>query len=156
MSEYLFVYGTLRPSLVPEAVHSIVGQLEVVGDGFMFGRLYDLGAYPGAVLDDSRASKVFGTVYRLPDQEALQRELIAALDAYEGIDSASEKESLYLRKSSSATLPDGSMLECWVYVYNRDTAAQTPIPDGDYLAYLGEAKGLTAESQDAKSTVETL
>jgi gamma-glutamylcyclotransferase (GGCT)/AIG2-like uncharacterized protein YtfP len=147
MSEYLFVYGTLRPSLVPEAVQSIVGQLEVAGDGFIFGRLYDLGAYPGAVLDDSRVSKVFGTVYRLPDHEALQRELIDALDAYEGIDSASEKESLYLRKPSSATLLDGSKLACWVYVYNGDTAAATPIPDGDYLAYLAEAKGLTGKSQ---------
>ena len=54
MKDYLFAYGTLAEDRVPLEIASAVKRLKYVGDGFIFGRLYDLGDYPGAVLESER------------------------------------------------------------------------------------------------------
>jgi gamma-glutamylcyclotransferase (GGCT)/AIG2-like uncharacterized protein YtfP len=45
------VYGTLRPGRAPAAVAAVVATLRPLGAARVRGRLYDLGAYPGAVPD---------------------------------------------------------------------------------------------------------
>jgi len=58
MSGYLFAYGTLRPGFAPESVAPMVDRLELVGEGFLQGLLYDLGEYPGLVLDSRSVSVI--------------------------------------------------------------------------------------------------
>jgi gamma-glutamylcyclotransferase (GGCT)/AIG2-like uncharacterized protein YtfP len=112
---HLFVYGTLRPGHAPAAIASEVRKLEEVGPAAIPGRLYDLGAYPGAVLDAAAETHVDGTVLRLPADPSV----LAALDAYEGFDPADREGSLFVRTATSVTLSGGKTLACWVYVYNR-------------------------------------
>ena len=113
---YLFVYGTLRPGHAPAGIAAQVGTLRELGPAAIRGTLYDLGAYPGAVIDRSAGTTIDGTILRLPDDPSV----LAALDAYEGFVPTDRARSLFVRARTSATLADGRRLACWVYVYNRD------------------------------------
>jgi gamma-glutamylcyclotransferase (GGCT)/AIG2-like uncharacterized protein YtfP len=115
MIEYLFAYGTLRPGLAPESMAAVVGRLELIGEGFVCGVLYDFGEFPGAVLDGDSGSRIAGTVYRLPDEISILEEL----DAYEGFEPDSADASLFLRVDHVVNLADGGTLACWLYVINR-------------------------------------
>jgi len=113
MSGYLFAYGTLRPGFAPESVAPMVDRLELVGEGFLQGLLYDLGEYPGLVLDSRASELVFGSIFRLPDEGDFLREL----DAYEGYEADCPEASLFLRVEAAVAMADGGVVGCWVYVY---------------------------------------
>jgi len=131
MSEYLFACGTLRPGLGPPEAAGLIRRWRYVGPAQVRGHLYDLGEYPGAILDASSEAKVSGDVFELPDDQSP----FAALDAYEGYDSANPEGSLFRRTKSLATLADGREFECWVYVYNRVPTGAPLIESGDYAEW---------------------
>ena len=152
MSERLFVCGTLRPSLValtPPELKEVISQWRKVGDGFAHGRLYNLGEYPGAVLDPDSEARIIGEVFQLPDDGAT----LAALDAYEGFDPDNFSASLFVRRKCEVTLEDNSRIECWIYVYNRPASPSKIIQSGDYLKMQAEA---AAKMEEAKSESPTL
>jgi gamma-glutamylcyclotransferase (GGCT)/AIG2-like uncharacterized protein YtfP len=127
--EYLFSYGTLLPSHAPAEIADTMRNLRRLGRGSVRGRLYDLGEYPGAVLQDGEA-RIFGEVFQLPaGQEMLQE-----LDEYEGFNPADPVGSLFLRKKCPVVLDSGKQIACWVYVYNRDPGAAPLVYNGDYSA----------------------
>jgi gamma-glutamylcyclotransferase (GGCT)/AIG2-like uncharacterized protein YtfP len=129
MSEYLFVYGTLLPHLAPEAVVNEVRQFQWVGQAATCGRLYDLGAYPGAILDATTNTRIIGQVFQLPDNPAI----LAALDDYEGFYYADNlPDSLFVRTTTTVKFSDGREMLCWIYVYNRDVGDAPLVADGDY------------------------
>jgi gamma-glutamylcyclotransferase (GGCT)/AIG2-like uncharacterized protein YtfP len=134
MPEHLFVCGTLRSGLVPDEVAGVMGRMLRIGAASVPGRLYDLGDYPGAVLDPNCDAKIIGEVFQLPDDDAV----IAALDAYEGIDPQDSGDSMFVRREAEITIEGGANLQCWIYVYNRDVASATLITSGDYLIYKQE------------------
>lgn len=102
---HLFAYGTLQPGLAPLEIAAVVEKLRLVGEGFLFGKLYDLGSYPGAVIDPASASIIYGAVHELPEGE----EILRKLDAYEGPD--------YVRIEQLVTLTANGGMSCWVYDY---------------------------------------
>lgn len=118
MTEYLFAYGTLLPGLAPEEIASEVDKLQPVGEGFVDGKLYDLGSYPGAVIDSASAWIVYGTVYELPEDANLLRKL----DAYEGPE--------YARIEQLVTLVAGGVCTCWVYDYQGKPSEERFIESG--------------------------
>jgi len=128
MSNYLFVYGTLSPSLAPKEIEAEVRKLEFVGDGLVSGKLYDLGAYPGLILTDEIKKKVRGKVYRLP----ADKKVIRSLDSYEEYFPRNPKKSLYRRRLTKVQLADGRELKTWIYEYNGATAKKKSIPSGVY------------------------
>jgi len=128
MSEYLFLYGTLLPSNASGESPRIVRKLKRVGPATVRGRLYDFGDYPGAVLDRSAKTSIKGELFELPhDDSALK-----ALDDYEEFNRTDQKNSLFVRTRTVAELHDGSRLNAWVYVYNRDPGSARLIASGDY------------------------
>ena len=128
MSDYLFIYGTLSTQAVPDDVAEAVGKLKFVGRGFVYGKLYDLGKYPGAKLARGSRSKIRGEVYRLP----VNKQVIRSLDAYEEFIQSQPKKSLYLRKKAPVSLENGDRIEAWVYEYNGDVSRSPIIRGGDY------------------------
>jgi gamma-glutamylcyclotransferase (GGCT)/AIG2-like uncharacterized protein YtfP len=114
MPHPLFVYGTLHPDRAPAAIASAVRLFRELSPATVPGRLYDLGDYPGLHLDVPYPQPIPGKLFTLPEDHGL----FAQLDAYEGYDADHPTESLFLRQLTSATLPDGSILTCWIYVYN--------------------------------------
>ena len=115
MTEYLFTYGTLQPGHAPDEIAPAIEKLHPIGPGYFHGLLYDLGGHPGAILDPSANRKIYGTIYRLPDDA----QLLSQLDAYEEFDPREPLQSLYLRTLITATLASGRSLPCWIYLYNR-------------------------------------
>jgi gamma-glutamylcyclotransferase (GGCT)/AIG2-like uncharacterized protein YtfP len=131
MSAYLFVYGTLLPERAPYGVADAVRRLRYVGRASAQGRLYDLGEYPGAVLDAASRMKIMGRVFELPEG----KDVLKSLDEYEGFDPQDKESSLFAREQAKIKLEDGPSLLCWVYVYNQDVGQAKLISDGDYLKY---------------------
>ena len=114
MPTLLFVYGTLHPDRAPAEIAAAARCLTPIGPATIRARLYNLGAYPGAILDPT-APPISGHLFTVPDAAAL-----VALDAYEDFRPTDPAASLFLRVETTATLPDNSHRPCWVYVYNRE------------------------------------
>jgi len=128
MSDYLFSYGTLRPGMAPRQIAPTVNKLISIGEGFVRGTLYDLGRYPGALLDPNSDRKIFGTMYLLPDDPAILRKL----DEYEGFDPSAPESSLFVRILSNAILDDGRTLPCWIYEFNGSPDSSQVLAKGEY------------------------
>jgi gamma-glutamylcyclotransferase (GGCT)/AIG2-like uncharacterized protein YtfP len=119
----VFVYGTLRRGA---AQHARIADAIFLAHGFVRGRLYGLGAYPGAVLGGPARDRIAGEVFRLrrPVRD------LAALDAYEGL----VPEGEYRRVRCSVATRRLGRVRAWIYVYDRAVAGLAVIPGGDFLA----------------------
>jgi gamma-glutamylcyclotransferase (GGCT)/AIG2-like uncharacterized protein YtfP len=113
MSDLLFIYGTLHPDRAPAEIASAVRRLVPHARGTIRARLYNLGAYPGVILD-ATAAPIPGEVFLVPEAATLAR-----LDAYEDYRPADPANSLFLREKTVVTFDDGTTQVCWVYTYNR-------------------------------------
>ena len=113
MPGILFIYGTLHPDRAPAEVAAFARRLKPIGPATIRGHLYNLGSYPGVILD-SAAPPIPGELFAVPDAETL-----AALDVYEDFRPDDPSNSLFLRQRTIATLEDGTQQACWVYTYNR-------------------------------------
>lgn len=131
MREYLFIYGTLLPEYAPNEIADTVRRLSYVGPAYVHGRLYDLGEYPGVILDASSPTKISGHLFKLPQNQSV----LAALDSYEGFESENLKKSLFVRERTTVTLDDKRSVQCWIYVYNRDPGAAPLVLSGDYAKH---------------------
>jgi gamma-glutamylcyclotransferase (GGCT)/AIG2-like uncharacterized protein YtfP len=128
MKEYLFAYGTLAEENAPQEIASTVKKLKYAGEGFILGHLYDLGEYPGAVLNASRSNKIFGKIYELPDDP----DLLDRLDAYEKFDPENSATSLFVRRQAPIARPNKKKIKGWVYEYNGDVRSLSLIKSGYY------------------------
>jgi len=98
-----------------------------IGSGNVRGRLYDLGNYPGAVLNKA-GSSISGEVFELPDSP----DILGKLDEYEGFDPANPQGSLFVRKRRLVSLNGGKKKWCWIYVYNRHPGRAPTLHGGDF------------------------
>ena len=128
MKDYLFTYGTLAEDKAPHQIVAAVKQLKPVGRGYIFARLYDLGEYPGAVLDHSKRHKVFGKIFELPADP----KLLGRLDEYEAFDRKRPAASLFVRKRTAINRSNCPPVTGWVYEYNRDVNSSSTIKSGRY------------------------
>ncbi len=121
-----------RPLLGPMAIQEAPGRVR--------GSLYDVGDYPGLVLDD--AGWVAGELFRIPDLAARLNDL----DREEGYDPADDARSLYVRRRGAVRVEDGSSLDAWLYLYNDPGGppGRGPrIPSGDWRAHLAARADLS-------------
>ena len=118
MPQHLFVYGTLHPDRAPAEIAPAVRHLREIGPATLCGTRYDLGDYPGVIIHPNSSDFVHGTIFELPKDPSI----LIALDSYEGYRLSDPTASLFVRVALPVTQPDGSALDCWVYLYNQ------PIP----------------------------
>jgi gamma-glutamylcyclotransferase (GGCT)/AIG2-like uncharacterized protein YtfP len=121
MSKHLvFVYGTLRRGC-PRAMSVRFPNSKFITDVRVRGSLYDLGAYPGLLLNES-TSLVTGEVYEVDN------ELLNTLDEFEA-------SSSYLRKQVEISL-DTQRKVCWTYEPDPEFySPRTLITSGDWIEY---------------------
>ena len=130
---FVFVYGSLRRGNAG-AMSVRFPDATYVGAGKVRGSLYDLGAYPGLVLDGA-ASVVAGEVYEVDD------DTLSRLDKF-------ELTSDYNRKQ--VEVEHGSeRMDCWIYVPERDAEFFTDcelIESGDWIEHVGSRRAGTGAS----------
>ena len=112
MPTTLFIYGTLHPDRAPAEIAVAARRLIPIGQATIRARLYNLGAYPGAILD-AQAPPLAGELFtgagrRNPRPSRRVRRLPP---------SRSRQQPLP-REKTVVTLDDGTHQTCWVYVYN--------------------------------------
>jgi gamma-glutamylcyclotransferase (GGCT)/AIG2-like uncharacterized protein YtfP len=120
----VFVYGTLRRGGAG-AMSTRFPDAKFIADAKVSGSLYDLGAYPGLLLDESNSS-VIGEVYEVDD------ELLNELDEFEA-------SSDYLRKQVEISLGT-QRRTCWIYVPEDKPefhSQRALIASGDWMEYAG-------------------
>jgi gamma-glutamylcyclotransferase (GGCT)/AIG2-like uncharacterized protein YtfP len=129
-TDYLFVYGTLRPAFGHPAHRLLAEGAERIGCGWLRGRLYEISGYPGAVLSDDPADRVVGELYRLADPTTI----LTRLDDYEEAAEHFPPPREYRRCRVEIRQDDGRSVTAWIYLYNRPTENLKPIAGGDYCA----------------------
>ncbi|MDG2334742.1 MAG: gamma-glutamylcyclotransferase [Myxococcota bacterium] len=122
-------YGSLMRGLGGAEELGISSELRFVSACEIPGRLVDLGDYPGLL---SGPGRVLGELF-----EVLQPETLAALDYFEGYDSAHPESSLYLRKTTQLISPQRLAS---VYLYNQTSAGYEQVRTGDWRTYLAQRK----------------
>ena len=121
-SRYVFVYGTLRAGGSND-IARFTPAPERVADAHIAGTLYDLGAYPGAVLGGD--GRVKGEIYRIT--AALE----AQLDVLEEVRPDDTGEYL---KREVLVEAGGRRLPCLVYeIHPGRTAGRPVIVSGDWF-----------------------
>jgi gamma-glutamylcyclotransferase (GGCT)/AIG2-like uncharacterized protein YtfP len=123
MSDYLFVYGTLRKRYDLKLKDKVKKDWTYLGQAKIGAALYDIGKYPGAVKDRS-GREVVGDVFVVNEPG----KVFPVLDKYEG------KE--FVRKKAKVKMRSGEEVNAWVYWYEPDPAGRTPLRYKDYLNYL--------------------
>ena len=130
MDEYLFVYGSLMRPFESSMRRFLEDNSIFTGEGQVFGILYDLGRYPGLVLDASADRQVTGHIFKL--ESALK--ILQVLDKYEGIDPLHPTQGEYRREQRTVQLPTVG-INCWMYLYNLPVNDLSEIPFGNYVDY---------------------
>jgi len=119
-SHLVFVYGTLRSGSAG-AMSVRFPNSKFVSGAQVRGSLYDLGTYPGLLMDESSAL-VVGEVYEVDD------ETLNEMDAFEA-------GSDYERKEVEISLATGKRAG-WTYEPNPESYSQrTLITSGDWIEY---------------------
>jgi gamma-glutamylcyclotransferase (GGCT)/AIG2-like uncharacterized protein YtfP len=128
MPAHLFVYGTLMASANTDLGRAerrrLAAEGEVISVATIRGRLYDLGRYPGLVIDGSGA--VHGELVRLNDAAAT----FAWLDPYENVSSPPAPQDEYARRICAVTAESGRALDAWVYIYGGGLDGAEAVPTG--------------------------
>ena len=131
MNPHLFVYG----SLMSTAGHRMGARLR--GRGPAGRRGHDPGPALSRELVSGRRRErrplSSGCTAR-STRWAIPSRTLAWLDAYEGIVPGSEEASEYRRVERPVRLASGEEITAWVYLYQKDVAGFTLVPDGRWTA----------------------
>jgi gamma-glutamylcyclotransferase (GGCT)/AIG2-like uncharacterized protein YtfP len=118
----IFVYGSLRRGCAGAMSIRFPGS-KFIAEATVSGSLYDLGAYPGLLLNES-SSSVTGEVYEVDD------ELLNKLDEFEA-------STNYCRRQVEISLGTDRKVG-WTYEPDPEFySLRTLIPSGDWIEYAG-------------------
>ncbi len=123
----VFVYGTLRAGA---SNHFRLEGAELLGEGWVLGRLYRIDWYPGLLLDEE-GIPVRGEIYEV------EREMLRKLDSFEGGE--------YERLKDRVHLKDGNEVEVWLYEYRGAVEEGNELVPADWLQH-GEAMKVSPPS----------
>ena len=132
--QYIFVYGTLKRSVANPMGAMMRSHATYVAEAIIAGRIYDLGPYPGLVLEDC-GTAVYGELYEIQRPNAL----LALLDAYEGCAEDDPMPHEFVRVEATVRDTDGIDYRAWVYVYQGVVDPQWLLTSGYYQPSSGVA-----------------
>ena len=124
---YLFVYGTL---LSTEYNHQTIKGSKLIGQGSIYGKLFDIGNYPAL---KEGANIIIGELYNIDDLT------LKNCDQLEGYNQDEPENSPYIRKSVTVFL-DKKELCVNVYYCNFGTNHYKEIESGNYKEYMDDKR----------------
>ncbi|MBU2583418.1 MAG: gamma-glutamylcyclotransferase [Alphaproteobacteria bacterium] len=129
-SSLLFVYGTLMTSAIGRLGRlqraRLIVEARLIGAASVYGRLYDLGDYPGLVVGKDAAGVVYGELFEMRAPDAT----LWWLDAYEGVRPGGVAQGEYDRRYVDIRHESGACHRAWAYVYRCEIAARVSLSDG--------------------------
>lgn len=128
-SVFLFVYGTLLKNHKSQYHTQFAKNWKWFSSGYLYGKLYEIDGYPGAILSENSKDRVFGEIYAIPDAE----ETFILLDIYEGCSENSPEPHEYRRSQIPIYIEKKPFLIAWTYLYIGDTSQLKHLPSGNYL-----------------------
>ena len=137
ITEYIFVYGTLRKGFNNEFFKLLNKNAVLLGKGYIHAKLYDIGEYPGAIPFHNKNFILKGEIYQFQNGS---EKVLKLLDEYEGYLPLQNDNSEYRRELSNVRMENGEIVKAWVYWYNFPVNDKVLINSGDYLLYLNEKK----------------
>ena len=132
MDPRVFVYGTLRRDARGSVQSALTRDWTFEGCATVAGKLYDFGAYPGAVPSADLGARVRGELYRLPDAG----ETLELVDYYEGCGLGHAPPFEFERAMVDVQLEQGGTARAWIYWYQPEPRGRR-LPSGDYLERTG-------------------
>ena len=126
-ADYLFVYGTLMRGFDNPFAEKMHRNSFFKGNGSFPGLLYKVDWYPGAIYKTDCLSMVYGEVFMVHNSVALLRDLDEYEDVFED-----EDNSLYVRRSIPIEMENGSIVNCWTYLYNQPVTDLKLIESGNF------------------------
>ena len=124
-NELLFVYGTLQRG---HLMHDLLRPLaRYVGKARVNGRLYDVGGYPGLVLEDT-AGPIEGELFHV----ARPGQAFRILDRYEGCRAPGAGTGEYRRVQCRVITEWGARTGAWVYEYAWPVTGLLLLAAGSY------------------------
>ncbi|MDO3625277.1 gamma-glutamylcyclotransferase [Mucilaginibacter sp. BT774] len=125
-SALLFVYGTLLNHNNEFAVY-LKEHSHFYANGKVRGKLYDIGEYPGAILDKSD-EYIYGVILQIDDPEVVFSEI----DNYEGYGDEQPEPNEFIRVSADVETAS-EIVPCYTYVYNLPIDSLEKIEGGRYV-----------------------
>lgn len=129
----LFVYSSLRWSFKNSSHDYVSRYFDVIGEGKIKGKLYDMGDFPVA-MPTREDFYIVGELYKIRNEQEFSY-AIAQLDDYEGLIVEEDEFPLYRRALVEVFMGDKSY-NAWVYWYNGSAEGRPVIPSGDVIEYL--------------------
>lgn len=136
----LFVYGSLRSQFKHAAYAYISKYFNLVGEGRVRGKLYDLGSYPGAI-PATDESFIIGELYQIKNSEDFYRAM-ELLDEYEGVNPSEGEPPIFKREPATIFLKEANQTTAWVYWYAGFIEDQPLITSGDIVDFLEHKRKL--------------
>jgi gamma-glutamylcyclotransferase (GGCT)/AIG2-like uncharacterized protein YtfP len=129
---YILLYGTLRAGQPAFLEYRLDDSLRPAGYAFIYGQLYDLGEYPGLILNGSRR-------VRVDRHEILNADVLNRLDVYEEFnpndirpfDPRTGHGSVFVRR-----IIDALGAPAYIYEYNCSIVDTAIIDDEDWLEFV--------------------
>ena len=132
--QYVFVYGTLKRNIANPVGSMMRAHANYVAEAIIAGRIYDLGPYPGLILEDC-GTAVYGELYEIERPNAL----LSLLDAYEGCSDQDAHPHEFSRVMATVRDNEGVDYRAWVYVYQGAIDPQWVLTSGYYQPSSGAA-----------------
>lgn len=133
-SEYLFVYGSLRQDIPNNQSHRIKPFCRFVQNGFVYGKLFNVSYYPGAVAEPRQQHKVLGNIFEIIKQPA---QLFRELDEYEECSVNHRRPHEFIRVKIKVFSTNKELeLTAWTYFYTFSTQNLQFIESGDYKMFI--------------------
>lgn len=130
MSQFLFVYGSLRSEYPYSDIHSyLLSYSQFYAYGTINGKLYLKDFYPCLV--ENETQEVKGEIYKLLEPNTLLPEL----DDYEDFQPTNETDSLFVRRKLKVKTDKKNLIDAWVYIFNKPTDGLIELPSGDFIEY---------------------
>jgi len=143
--EYLVVYGTLWKGSEMYLKLEIEKYCQFIEDVTIKGCLYDIGEYPGLVLEEDLEGDELAHVKEVPVQifrinktasPYTPLKILAEIDKYEGCNQQTPAASEYRRTTFPVLLgKDNILVDAWIYLYQKETKGKTRIVDKSWVEY---------------------
>ena len=130
MENHLFVYGSLMGDIDTSIARLLKNNSVFLGLAQVKGTLYDLGSYPGLIVDPKAPYQIQGHLFRMHRPNYL----LPFLDEYEG--TANPNVPNEYRRELIQLDFESKRQSCWVYSYNLSVDGLPIIESGNYLEYL--------------------